>query len=256
MCWFTSDTMDFIWSACALLFLVLLYLCIWHVLYPVACWPVWIYGIWNKYQISNTNAPSASLSWYQANVLFVTLTVMFIKRTVVFIAAFHLSSHVRECWSSHCSVRHTNVCVGPEKGLLCAGCGGRAVVVGSNLSGALPVPDCPTGRAAAKKNGRCSVVVSSSSHVRAKKVERWYLRPLASAAGYIETDCVGCWFHWEWLLASVILRLTVGQVVCLGVDPNLGLIPRCLLTVWQSQSCSIRASSLTRGRVCLLSVIV
>jgi hypothetical protein len=48
---------------------------------------------------------------------------------------------------------------------------------------------------------------------------------------------------------KVTLRPTAGQSVCLGVEPR-------LLTVRQLWSCPIRAPSLTRGRVCLLSVIV
>jgi hypothetical protein len=52
----------------------------------------------------------------------------------------------------------------------------------------------------------------------------------------------------------VTLLLTVGQSVCLGVEPHLRLMTRCLLTVWQLRSCPISAPSLTRGRACLLSV--
>jgi hypothetical protein len=51
----------------------------------------------------------------------------------------------------------------------------------------------------------------------------------------------------------VTLQLTVGQSVCLGVEPRLGLMTRCL-TVWQLRSCPIQAPSLTRGWVCRLSV--
>jgi hypothetical protein len=52
----------------------------------------------------------------------------------------------------------------------------------------------------------------------------------------------------------VTLRLTVGQSVCLGVEPCPGLMTRCLLTLWNLRSCLISAPSLTRGRVCPLSV--
>jgi hypothetical protein len=52
----------------------------------------------------------------------------------------------------------------------------------------------------------------------------------------------------------VTLRLTVGQSVCLGVEPRPGLMTRCSLTLWKLRSCLISAPSLTRGRVCPLSV--
>lgn len=43
----------------------------------------------------------------------------------------------------HCSVSHTNVCVGPETGRLCSECGGQAVLSG-NWPSMLPVRDCLT----------------------------------------------------------------------------------------------------------------
>jgi hypothetical protein len=46
---------------------------------------------------------------------------------------------------------------------------------------------------------------------------------------------------------TVTLRLTVSQSVRLGVEPTLGL-------VWKFLSCLLGAPSLTRGRVCHLSV--
>jgi hypothetical protein len=45
----------------------------------------------------------------------------------------------------------------------------------------------------------------------------------------------------------VTLRLTVSQSVCLGVEPNLGLLTRDFFF--------LGAPSLTRGRVCHVSVL-
>jgi hypothetical protein len=62
-----------------------------------------------------------------------------------------------------------NVCVSPEKGRLCAECGGRAVILSGGWPDALPVRDCSMGHIAAKKNGWCSMVDSSISHVSVLK---------------------------------------------------------------------------------------
>jgi hypothetical protein len=54
---------------------------------------------------------------------------------------------------------------------------------------------------------------------------------------------------------KVTLRLTVSQSASLGVEPHLGLMTR-YLTIWQLRSCFCGASSLTRGRVCLLYTLL
>jgi hypothetical protein len=53
----------------------------------------------------------------------------------------------------------------------------------------------------------------------------------------------------------VTLQLTVSQSVCLGVEPNLGLLTRDHFFL-KSLSCYLVAPSLARGRVCHLSVCV
>jgi hypothetical protein len=55
---------------------------------------------------------------------------------------------------------------------------------------------------------------------------------------------------------KVILRLTVSQSANLGVEPHLGLMTRYLLLFWQLRSCFRGAPSLTRGRVCLLYMLL
>jgi hypothetical protein len=53
------------------------------------------------------------------------------------------------------------------------------------------------------------------------------------------------------------LRLTVSQSVSLGVEPYLGLMARYLaITIWQLRSCFCGAPSLSRGRVCLLYMLL
>jgi hypothetical protein len=56
---------------------------------------------------------------------------------------------------------------------------------------------------------------------------------------------------------KVTLRLTVSQSVSLGIEPHLGLMTRYLaITIWQLWSCFCGAPSLTRGRVCLLYMLL
>jgi hypothetical protein len=56
---------------------------------------------------------------------------------------------------------------------------------------------------------------------------------------------------------KVTLRLTVSQSVSLGVEPHLGLMTRYLaITIWELRSCFCGAPSLTRGRVCLLYMLL
>jgi hypothetical protein len=51
----------------------------------------------------------------------------------------------------------------------------------------------------------------------------------------------------------VSLQLTVSQSVCLGVEPNLGLLTRDIFFL-TSLSCHLGGPSLTRGQVCHLSI--
>jgi hypothetical protein len=53
----------------------------------------------------------------------------------------------------------------------------------------------------------------------------------------------------------VTLRLTVSQSVCFGFEPRLGLMTGYSFLIEKLQSCPYGAPSLTRGRVCHLSVI-
>jgi hypothetical protein len=53
---------------------------------------------------------------------------------------------------------------------------------------------------------------------------------------------------------KVTLRLTVSQSVSLSVEPHLGLMVRYLLQ--SDRSCFCGAPSLTRGRVCLLYMLL
>jgi hypothetical protein len=55
---------------------------------------------------------------------------------------------------------------------------------------------------------------------------------------------------------KVTLRLTVGQSVSLGVEPHLGLMTRYLLQFDSYDLVFVGAPSLTRGRVCLLYMLL
>jgi hypothetical protein len=56
--------------------------------------------------------------------------------------------------------------------------------------------------------------------------------------------------------SQVTLRLTVGQPVCLDVEPHLGLMTRYLLLFDSYGLVFCGAPSLTRGRVCLLYMLL
>jgi hypothetical protein len=58
------------------------------------------------------------------------------------------------------------------------------------------------------------------------------------------------------LSLSLMLRPTVSRPVCLGAKHPSGAYDQILLLVWQLRSCSCGAPSLTRGRVCLLYVLL
>jgi hypothetical protein len=62
-----------------------------------------------------------------------------------------------------------------------------------------------------------------------------------------------CRFSTVRVRVRVTLQLTVSQSVCLGVEPNLGLLTRDFFFL-NLLSCHLGAPSLTRGRVCPLSV--
>jgi hypothetical protein len=55
---------------------------------------------------------------------------------------------------------------------------------------------------------------------------------------------------------KVTLRLTVSQSVSLGVEPHPGLMTRYLLLFDRYGLCFFVAPSLTRGRVCLLYMLL
>jgi hypothetical protein len=65
-------------------------------------------------------------------------------------------------------------------------------------------------------------------------------------------------YFWKWIKVKVrvTLRPTVSQSVCLGIEPNLGLLTRvCFLleiSFRQLQVCNFVTPSLSRGRVCKL----
>jgi hypothetical protein len=66
---------------------------------------------------------------------------------------------------------------------------------------------------------------------------------------------------WNWtelfVEVEVTLRLTVSQSVSLGVEPHLGLMTIYVFIIfWQLRSCFSEAPSLTRGRVCLLCMLL
>jgi hypothetical protein len=68
--------------------------------------------------------------------------------------------------------------------------------------------------------------------------------------------------HYTLLLCSikvkvkVTLRLTVSQSVSLGVEPPSGAHDQKFITVWQLRSCFCGAPSLTRGRICILYMLL
>jgi hypothetical protein len=58
------------------------------------------------------------------------------------------------------------------------------------------------------------------------------------------------------LSLSLMLRPTVSRPVCLGAKHPSGAYDQIFIIVWQLRSCSCGAASLTRGRVCLLYVLL
>jgi hypothetical protein len=76
--------------------------------------------------------------------------------------------------------------------------------------------------------------------------------------------CPQCWQLTNWLTISnwlcskvkVTLRLMVSQSVSLGIEPHLGLVTRYLLLFDSYGLVSCGAPSLTRGRVCLLYMLL
>jgi hypothetical protein len=58
-----------------------------------------------------------------------------------------------------------------------------------------------------------------------------------------------------WIRVRVTSQLAVRQSICLGVEPHLGLMSKCLLTVWQLQFCPVRVHCLRRGRICFFLIL-
>jgi hypothetical protein len=73
-----------------------------------------------------------------------------------------------------------------------------------------------------------------------------------SSAGLKSLD----FYYSERLTVEVTLRLTVSQSVSLGVEPHLGLMTRYILLFDNYGLCFCGAPSLTRGRVCLLYMLL
>jgi hypothetical protein len=55
---------------------------------------------------------------------------------------------------------------------------------------------------------------------------------------------------------KVTLRLTASQSVSLGVEPPSGAHDKIFFTIWHLRSCFCGAPSLTRGRICLLYMLL
>jgi hypothetical protein len=70
------------------------------------------------------------------------------------------------------------------------------------------------------------------------KLLRWSVVLWRSQTGYVKVE------------VKVTLRLTVSQSLSLGVEPHI------FITGWQLRSCFCGAPSLTRGRVCLLYMLL
>jgi hypothetical protein len=75
----------------------------------------------------------------------------------------------------------------------------------------------------------------------------------AEAPSLLSLPC-GTQLSTDWV--KVTLRLTVSQSVSLGVEPHLGLMTRYLLLLHSYGLVFCGAPSLTRGRVCLLNMLL
>jgi hypothetical protein len=90
-------------------------------------------------------------------------------------------------------------------------------------------------------------------------LNRWGHSPFVNSSLMKRFVCLLriCWAFRHESKVKVILRLTISESVSLGIEHPPGAHDQIFFSlIWKLLSCSIWAPSLTRGRVCHLSVIV